>query len=104
MSYKWYSGVPHTHSNASHDGKFTIEELVKKAKRNKLDFLIITDHNVNCKEFPKVDGVTLIYGAELTKRGGHTNLWGVKDVVDSYECETYEEWKTIKTRQNAAEL
>lgn len=97
MSYKWYSGVPHIHSIASDDGKHTIEELARKAKKNKIEFLIITDHNVNCKdELPEIDGITLIYGAELTKEGGHTNLWGVKDVADSYDCETYEEWKAIK--------
>lgn len=30
---------------------------------------MITDHNVNCKELPKVDGLILIYGAELSKKG-----------------------------------
>ena len=46
--YKWYVGVPHCHTTAS-DGGLTLEELIKKAKKNKLDFLMITDHNVNCK-------------------------------------------------------
>ena len=97
LSYKWYPGVPHIHTVAS-DGKYTVEELIKKAKKNKIEYLIITDHNTNCKEeLPKVNGLTLIYGAELTKHGGHTNLWGVKDVVDDYsKCETYEDWKAIK--------
>lgn len=96
MGYKWYPGVPHTHTVAS-DGKHTVEELIKKAKRNKIEYLIITDHNKTCeKELPKIDDVTLIYGTELTKHGGHTNLWGVKDVVDSFDIETYEEWKEVK--------
>lgn len=95
MSYKWYAGVPHTHTVAS-DGKLTLEQLIRKAKRNKLDFMMITDHNTNCKELPETDGLTLIYGAEMTKHGGHANLWGVKDVIDSYDIETYEQWLEVK--------
>ena len=53
--YKWYAGVPHCHTVAS-DGGLTLEQVIDKAKKNKLDFLMITDHNVNCDEFPKVDG------------------------------------------------
>lgn len=96
MSYKWYAGVPHAHTVAS-DGKLTIPEIIKLAKRNKLDFLMITDHNVNCQnDLPEVDGLTLIYGTEYTKNGGHTNIWGVKNAVDDFSAETYEEWLEIK--------
>ncbi len=96
--YKWYVGVTHCHTTAS-DGGLTLDELVKNAKKNKLDFVMITDHNVNCTEFPKVEGLTLIYGAELSKDGGHCNMWGVKDVIDKedYEtCETYEDFLRVK--------
>lgn len=98
--YKWYVGVTHSHTTAS-DGAYSLEELVEKSKKNKLDFLMITDHNVNCKEFPKVDGITLIYGAELSKNGGHCNMWGVKDVIDDedYEtCESYEDFLKVKNK------
>lgn len=95
MSYKWYSGIPHTHTTAS-DGKLTLEEVIKLAKKNKLDFVIITDHNKLCEEFPETEGLTLIYGAEYTKHGGHANLWGVRDVVDHFDAETYEEWLEVK--------
>lgn len=60
---------------------------------------MITDHNVNCEELPEVDELTLIYGAELSKDGGHCNMWGVKDVIDKedYEtCETYEDFLRVK--------
>lgn len=96
--YKWYVGVPHCHTVAS-DGGLTLEQVIEKAKKNKLDYLMITDHNVNCKEFPKVDGITLIYGAELTKDGGHCNMWGVRDVIDQKDydtCETYEDFLRVK--------
>ena len=96
MGYKWYVGVPHSHTVNS-DGALTIEQLVRKAKRNKLDYIMITDHNKNCNQLPETDGLTLIYGTELTKHGGHTNIWGVKDAVDNFDnCETYEDWLRIK--------
>ena len=96
--YKWYVGVPHCHTVAS-DGGLTLDELIQNAKKNKLDFLMVTDHNINCNEFPKVDGLNLIYGAELTKDGGHCNMWGVKDVIDQVDydtCETYEDFLRVK--------
>lgn len=92
MAKKWLAGVPHAHTVAS-DGALTLEQLTEKAKKNKLDFLIITDHNVNCKEdLPENDGITLIYGTEMTYHGGHANVWGVKTSVDEFPCDTYEEW------------
>ncbi len=99
-NYKWYVGVTHCHTTAS-DGGLTLDELIMSAKKNKLDFIMITDHNVNCKELPETDGLTLIYGAELSKDGGHCNMWGVKDVIDDkdYEtCETYEDFLRVKNK------
>ena len=96
--YKWYVGVTHSHTVAS-DGALTLDEIIKKAKKNKLDFLMLTDHNENCGELPEVEGLTLIYGAELTKHGGHCNMWGVKDVIDREDydtCETYEDFLRVK--------
>ncbi|OQA49437.1 MAG: PHP domain protein [Firmicutes bacterium ADurb.Bin300] len=92
MGRKWLAGVTHAHTVAS-DGGLTLEELIEKAKKNKLDFLIITDHNVNCKEdLPESAGITLIYGTEMTYKGGHANVWGVKEAVDDFTCDTYEQW------------
>lgn len=100
-TYKWFAGVPHCHTVAS-DGKLTLEQVIAKAKKNKLDFLMITDHNENCKnDLPVVEGLTLIYGAELTKHGGHCNMWGVKDVIDLEDyktCETYEDFLRVKNK------
>lgn len=95
MALKWYAGVPHAHTIMS-DGNLTLDQLIEKAKKNKLDFLMITDHNVNCKVLPETEGLTLIYGAEMTKHGGHANIWGVKNPVDNYDIETYEEWLEVK--------
>ncbi len=98
--YKWYVGVTHCHTIASEDGKHTVRQIARKAKKNKLDFIMITDHNANCEELPEIEGITLIYGAELTKHGGHCNMWGVKDVIDRADydsCETYEDFLRVKS-------
>ena len=94
---RWYAGVTHSHTLAS-DGKLTLEQLIAKALKAKLDFLIITDHNHNCEEdLPHVKGLTLIYGTEMTYEGGHANVWGVKKAVDDFKCESYEQWIEKKT-------
>ena len=89
---KWYAGVVHSHTNRS-DGKFTPEKLVKLAEKKNLDFLIITDHDQFCEIIPESEKMLVIPGAELTKEGGHTNIWGVQYPIDNFECETYEEWE-----------
>ncbi len=95
MSYKWYAGVPHCHTVAS-DGDYTLEQIIKKAKKNKLDYIMITDHNKLCGEFPEVEGLTLIYGTEYTRHGGHSNFWGVRESVDSFDGQSYEEFLAAK--------
>ncbi len=95
MGKQWLAGVTHAHTTRS-DGNLTLTQLIEKAQKNKLDFLIITDHNKNCAEaLPEVEGLTLIYGTELTKHGGHANFWGVKEAIDDFSCETYEEFLKI---------
>lgn len=97
MPEKWYAGVTHAHTIVS-DGALTRRELIKLAQKNKLDFLMITDHNTNCKEqLQKVDGLTLIYGTELTRHGGHANIWGVQNAVDDFSFESYEDFLRVKT-------
>ncbi len=91
MAGKWYKGVTHSHTTAS-DGGLTTGELIALAKKTGLDYLIITDHNKNCEELPEVKGLTVIYGAEMTYHGGHANVWGVRQAVDDFACECYEEW------------
>lgn len=89
---KWYSGVVHSHTTRS-DGKFTPDELIKKAEAKNLDFIILTDHNQFCESIPKSEKMLVIPGTELTKHGGHTNIWGVQYPIDNFECEEYEEWE-----------
>lgn len=88
---RWYAGVVHSHTTRS-DGKYTPDELIKLAEEKNLDFIILTDHDQFCEEVPESKKMLVIPGAELTKHGGHTNIWGVKYPIDNFECETYEEW------------
>lgn len=97
---KWYVGVTHSHTNRS-DGIFTPDELVKHAEKKGLEFLMITDHNQNLDKLPESDKLTVIFGTELTKHGGHTNLWGVQYAVDDFECEEYEDYlKKLETAKS----
>ncbi|MBO5410910.1 MAG: CehA/McbA family metallohydrolase [Clostridia bacterium] len=95
MNYKWYKGVTHCHTTAS-DGDYTLEQIIEKAKKNKLDYIMITDHNKLCDEFPEVEGLTLIYGTEYTRHGGHSNFWGVRESVDSFDGQSYKEFLEAK--------
>ncbi|MCQ2461892.1 MAG: CehA/McbA family metallohydrolase [Clostridia bacterium] len=89
---KWYAGVTHCHTTRS-DGKYAPEKIVSMAEERKLDFLMITDHNKILDRKPESRKVTVIYGTELTKHGGHSNFWGVQAPFDDFECETIEDLK-----------
>ncbi|MFB3924650.1 MAG: CehA/McbA family metallohydrolase [Syntrophales bacterium] len=39
-----YSGVIHFHSEYSHDGRVSIPDILKAARKNGVDFLMLTDH------------------------------------------------------------
>ena len=89
---KWYVGVTHCHTNRS-DGKYPPEKVVEMAEKRNLDFLMITDHNRALDKLPASRSVTVIFGAELSYHGGHSNYWGVQNPVDDFECADYEEYK-----------
>ncbi len=98
---KWYAGVVHSHTTRS-DGIFSPDELVKKAAKKGLDFLIITDHNQFCDPVPASDKILVIPGTELTKDGGHTNIWGLTHPIDNFDCDTYDDWNAkIKSAKEA---
>ncbi len=89
---RWYVGVTHCHTNRS-DGKYTPAKIVEMAEKRNLDFLMITDHNKALDTMPESKKVTVIFGTELTKHGGHSNFWGVQNPFDDFECDNYEEYK-----------
>lgn len=62
----------HTHTNASSDGRSTLEEMVGSAKERGLDAILISDHNVFALEKTQItDGVLLISGCEISTASGH---------------------------------
>lgn len=71
LGLKDYKGVIHVHTSLSRDSQGKIEEIVEAAKKNKIDFVILTDHNgpeVIAKE-PQgmIDGILFIKGVEIIK-------------------------------------
>jgi hypothetical protein len=74
------SGVLHVHSVHS-DGVGDVDEIVAAAKRARLDFVIITDHNdFDLKSRERYsDGVLVIVGTEISTRSGHVLGLGVPE-------------------------
>lgn len=103
---RYLKGDIHSHTTNS-DGKYTIEQLAKKAKYKGLDFIFITDHNNSTEDMaiPLVKGLTVIEGLELTSYDGHINLLGVKKPYNgSYAIGNLEELNEIlrQSKQNGA--
>ncbi len=43
-NYVWLSGDHHIHTQYSPDGQYTVDQHVTQAKRNSIDWMVITDH------------------------------------------------------------
>lgn len=94
-----FRGDLHTHTLAS-DGVHTLEELAFKAKRNKLDFVAITDHNnfVSTELLARFGDVTLIPGVEWTHYRGHANFLGLSQPYEgSFAANSLDEIHSIFT-------
>jgi hypothetical protein len=79
----WYSGIGHSHTVSS-DGTLTATALIEQARRERLDFLAITDHNNTTHQRDPLDrpDLLVITGEEVTTPGGHFNVWGLRGVRD----------------------
>jgi Predicted metal-dependent phosphoesterases (PHP family) len=76
MSYLYdYTGVIHIHSAYSFDGRTPMPDILEAARRNSLDFVMLTDHsNLRAREegFEGWNGDTLlIVGQEIAPRFNH---------------------------------
>jgi len=75
------TGVYHIHTRSS-DGRAGVDELVRHASREKLDFLILTDHgnpNEACLRGQGwKDGVLVLAGSELSTSRGHLVAMGFR--------------------------
>lgn len=80
---RWYAGELHVHSNHS-DGKNSIEEIIRKAKMESLDFFALTDHNVvsGYDSIPQDNSFPIIKGMEITTLYGHALALGTKSLID----------------------
>ena len=68
---KYFHVDLHVHTNASGDGRSSLEAIAKAAKAAGLDAVAITDHN-RCTEVPEtLEGVLLIPGCEVSTKAGH---------------------------------
>ena len=67
----------HVHSSYSMDGKISIKEIIKYAKKQKLNGLAITDHNtikgglIGLKEVANSNDFIVIPGIEISTNSGH---------------------------------
>lgn len=87
----WYAGDLHSHSHHS-DASGSLEDLVRFARRGRLDFLAVSDHNT-VSHLPYLaacpDDLLLLPGMELTTYAGHLNVWGLDQMAD-FRCQTVE--------------
>lgn len=85
----WLRGDLHTHTHHS-DGSLSVAGLAQEAKRRRLDFIAITDHNTTsqCQEISAelssgaITDLTIIPGEELTSYHGHANIWNTAEWLD----------------------
>lgn len=78
-------GDTHLHTNHS-DGWYTVDELVARARQDRLDYIILTDHNSMTSNAHLVSDEQLIVipGVEITYYNGHYNLFGQERPVQTY--------------------
>ncbi|MDD4136059.1 MAG: CehA/McbA family metallohydrolase [Candidatus Shapirobacteria bacterium] len=77
---KWLRFDLHMHTTKS-DGKNSLKEMLKMAKRKGLDAIAITDHNVsskfNTEKISEKYGIYVIPGCELSFLSGHLLVLGL---------------------------
>ncbi|MBI3320894.1 MAG: PHP domain-containing protein [Candidatus Omnitrophica bacterium] len=85
-------GVIHIHTNYSHDAHGTFEDVVRVANAERLDYVIVTEHNTLK---PLRDGwqgwhgaTLVLIGMEISTRGGHYLALNVKEDIDRAKLTT----------------
>ena len=76
----------HVHTNHSHDGRASVEEIIESAIKKKLDGIAICDHNTMegsyaAQKYVADNNVDLLVipGIEVSTSKGHLLLLGIKD-------------------------
>ncbi len=70
VAQKGVRGVFHVHSTAS-DGRGDVQAIVQAAKQAGVQFVVLTDHNVEPGPPERIDGVLVIRAVELSTPYGH---------------------------------
>lgn len=83
MKY-FYKGAIHIHTVAS-DGTGVLLDIVKSAKKNHLDFIIISDHNRIGVEEGIYDGVTVLVAEEISPEKNHYLAFNIKNEIEPSE-------------------
>lgn len=91
-AYRDFVGVIHVHTTSSHDAHGKFEDVVRVANAQRLDYVIVTEHN-NLKPLKEGKqgwhGATLVLvGTELSTRGGHYLALNVTKEVDRLRLTT----------------
>jgi hypothetical protein len=84
-----HAGAIHLHSAYSFDGRTPIADILAAARKNGLDFLVLTDHaTLRAKEEGFEgwhDGVLLIVGEEIAPRFNHFLAFGLSETVSTLQ-------------------
>ena len=85
-------GETHCHTVHS-DGWYTVEELLDRARQDRLDYLFVTDHNsmTSNDSLRSTPGLTVLPGVEATYYDGHYNLYGVARPIKTYVANNRED-------------
>ncbi len=90
--YKDYAGVIHIHTTYSHDAHGTFEDAVRVANAQRLDYLIITEHN-NLRPLQEGKqgwhgGTLVAVGMEISAKAGHYLALNVTKEIDREKLTT----------------
>lgn len=85
-------GDCHCHTEHS-DGWYTVEDVISRARQDRLDYLFITDHNSMASNplIRSYPDLTVLPGVEVTYYDGHYNLFGKERPIRTYVANSREE-------------
>ncbi len=84
--YHDYVGVIHVHTTYSHDAHGRFADVVRVANAQRLDYVILTEHNTLQPLRDGLEGrhgaVLILIGMEISAREGHYLAFGVTEEID----------------------
>lgn len=70
----------HLHTEASHDGRHSLQRMVRAAKAAGLDAIAVTEHNLYQEKPAELEGILLIPACELSTEAGHITALFIKEL------------------------